>query len=125
MELKEYFSTVKGTGVLSTSDQHGIVNSAIYATPHSMEDGLVCFIMRQRKTYVNIGFNPHACFLFIETGTFVGKRLYLTKVKEEKNTELLASLRRHCKSDECETPEDLHLVFFSVDKVIPLVGAGE
>ncbi|MBC8015122.1 MAG: pyridoxamine 5'-phosphate oxidase family protein [Sporomusaceae bacterium] len=125
MDFKEYFSSVKGTGVLSTADDKGVVNAAVYATPHSTEDGLLSFIMRERKTHENIGVNPHACFLFIEAGTMTGKRIYLTKVKEEKNSELLFSLRRHCKQSECETDENLYLVSFKVDKVLPLVGSGE
>jgi len=125
MDFKEYFASVKGTGVLSTADDKGIVNAAVYATPHSIEDGLLSFIMRERKTHKNIGVNPHACFLFIEDGTMTGKRIYLTKVKEEKNSELLFSLRRHCQKRECQTDENLYLVFFSVDKVLPLVGSGE
>ena len=125
MNFKEYFASVKGTGVLSTADDKGVVNAAVYATPHSTEDGLLSFIMRERKTHENIGVNPHACFLFIEAGTMTGKRIYLTKVKEEKNSELLFSLRRHCKQGDCETDENLYLVFFKVDKVLPLVGSGE
>ena len=125
MDLKEYFAAVKGTGVLSTADAKGVVNAAVYATPHSSEDGLLSFIMRERKTHDNIGVNPSACFLFIEAGTMTGKRIYLTKVREEKNTELLFSYRRHCRKTECETDEDLYLVFFRVDNVLPLVGSGE
>lgn len=125
MDFKKYFASVKGTGVLSTADDKGVVNAAIYATPHCTEDGLLSFIMRKRKTHENIGVNPYACFLFIEAGTMTGKRIYLTKVREEKNTELLFSLRRHCKQNDCQTDEDLYLVFFSVDKVLPLVGSGE
>jgi len=81
--------------------------------------------MRERKTHDNIGVNPSACFLFIEAGTMTGKRIYLTKVREEKNTELLFSYRRHCRKTECETDEDLYLVFFRVDNVLPLVGSGD
>lgn len=125
MELKEYFSGVKGSGILSTADDKGIVNAAVYATPHSMEDGLLGFIMREHKTHENIGLNPHACFLFIEAGKMEGKRIYLTKVKEEKNSELLFSLRRRGKHAECTKAGDLHLVFFKVDKVLPLVGSDE
>ncbi|WP_378952139.1 pyridoxamine 5'-phosphate oxidase family protein [Pelosinus sp. sgz500959] len=125
MNFKEYFASVKGTGVLSTADDDGVVNAAVYGTPHTIEDGLLSFIMRERKTHKNIEVNPHACFLFIEAGTMTGKRIYLTKEKEEKNTELLFSLRRHCKKDGCKTDENLYLVSFRVDKVLPLVGAGE
>ena len=124
MDLQEYFKTEKGTGILSTADAAGFVNSAVYATPHTMEEGLLAFNMRERKTYDNILVNPHVCYLFIEAGKLSGKRIYLTKSKEEKNSELLFSLRRRCKHEACETDEDLHLVFFSVDKVLPLVGDG-
>lgn len=125
MDFKEYFANVKGTGVLSTADKNGVVNSAVYATPHISDDGLLSFIMRERKTHENILVNPSACFLFIEAGTMTGKRIYLTRVREEKNTELLYSYRRHCKRSECKTDEDLYLVFFKVDQVLPLIGAGE
>ena len=50
MELNQYFASVKGTGILSTADDKGIVNAAVYATPHTMEDGVISFIMRERKT---------------------------------------------------------------------------
>lgn len=123
MDLKEYFSSVKGTGVLSTADDKWEVNAAVYATPHFMEQGLIAFIMRENKTYRNISSNPHACFLFIEDGKMDGKRLYLTKVREEKNTELLHSLRKRKYKD--DDAKDLYLVYFTVDKVRPLIGDQE
>ncbi|WP_245754834.1 hypothetical protein [Pelosinus propionicus] len=54
-----------------------------------------------------------------------GKRVYLTKVQEEKNSELLFSLLSRCKHEECETKEDYYLVHFKVDKVLDLVGDKE
>ena len=44
-ELREYFENVKGRGVLATSDEKGMVDAAVYRTPHFMEDGTVAFIM--------------------------------------------------------------------------------
>ncbi len=125
MELNEYFASVKGTGILSTADDKGLVNAAVYATPHSMEDGLIAFIMRERKTYANISKNPSACYLFIEAGKLTGTRLYLSKVKEEENSDLLFSLRRRHKKDDGNPEGPLHLVYFLVDKILPLVGDGE
>lgn len=124
MTLKEYFDTHKGTGLLATADDKGIVNAAIYATPHFMEDGQIAFIMRERHTHENITKNPHACYVFTETGKMEGKRLYLTRVKEEVNSELLFSLRRRCPRDKDQN-ENLYLVFFTIDKELPLVGQGE
>ena len=95
MELKEYFENKTGLGVLSTGDGTGKVNAAVYSRPHVMEDGSLAFIMRERLTHKNIQSNPHATYLFREDGPgYKGKRLYLTKLREEKDSDLITSLAR-------------------------------
>jgi hypothetical protein len=60
----------------------------------------------------------------METGQkFTGKRLFLTKTREEQDSELLYSLRRKKYSDEKNEPK--FLVFFQIDKVLPLIGSGD
>jgi hypothetical protein len=123
MELKDYFESTKGVGVMATADADGKVDAAIYARPHFMEDGTLAIIMRDRLTHHNLQSNPHAAFLFIEDGPgYKGKRLFLTKLREEENSELLHSLRRKQYPDDKEEPK--FLVFFELDKELPLVGAG-
>jgi hypothetical protein len=123
MELKEYFENTEGSGVLSTADGDGKVDAAVYARPHFMEDGTIAMIMRDRLTHNNLQSNPHACYLFIEKGPgYKGKRLFLTKLREEQDSELLQTLRRRQYIDEKD--ETKYLVFFKTDKVLPLVGAG-
>lgn len=123
MDLKEYFDGTKGVGVLATADADGKVDAAIYARPHFMEDGTLAVIMRDRLTHHNLQSNSHATFLFIEDGPgYKGKRLFMTKVREEEETELLYSLRRRNYPDDKE--EAKFLVFFKLDKELPLVGAG-
>ena len=124
MKLKEYFESVKGRGVLATADGEGKVDAAVYATPHFIDDETVAFIMRDRLTHNNLQANPHAAYLFMETGQkFAGKRLFLTKTREEQDSELLYSLRRKEYSDEKNEPK--FLVFFQIDKVLPLIGSGD
>ena len=124
MKLSEYFESVKGRGVLATADGEGKVDAAIYASPHFLEDETIAFIMRDRLTHNNLQSNPHAAYLFIETGQkFAGKRLFLTKTREEQDSELLYSLRRKEYSDEKNEPK--FLVFFQIDKVLPLIGSGD
>jgi hypothetical protein len=124
MELKQYFENTKGVGVLATADADGKVDAAIYARPHFMEDGTLAMIMRDRLTHHNLQSNLHATFLFMEDGPgYKGKRLFMTKVREEKDTELLDSLRRRQYPD--EKGEAKFLVFFKLDKELPLVGAGK
>lgn len=124
MNLKDYFEDTKGRGVLATADSEGKVDAAIYARPHVMNGDTAAFIMRDRLTHHNLQSNPHAAYLFMEAGEgYVGKRLFLTKIREEQDTELARTLRRRKYPDDKKGP--LFLVFFRVDKVLPLVGPGE
>ena len=123
MELKEYFENTEGSGVLSTADSDGQVDAAIYGRPHIMDDGIIALIMRDRLSHHNLQSNSHACYMYIEKGPgYKGKRFFLTKVREEQDSELLQSLRRRQYIDEKD--ESKFLVFFKIDKELPLVGAG-
>jgi hypothetical protein len=127
MSLKDYFENSQGLGVLSTADAEGRVNSAIYSRPHVMEDGTVAFIMPDRLTHHNLQSNPYAAYLFRENGPgYKGKRISLTKVREEQDAELIRSLRRKVYPPELEEKEGpKSIVYFKIDKVLPLVGVGE
>jgi len=123
MSLREYFDTTKGVGVLSTADSDGKVDSAIYARPHFFDDGTMAFIMRDRLSHYNLQSNPHATYLYKEDGSgYKGKRLFMSKLREERNTELLKSLRR--RKVDYGNGEDRFLEFFKLDKELPLVGGG-
>jgi len=79
--------------------------------------------MRDRLSHYNLQSNPHATYLFKEEGSgYSGKRLFLTRVREEENTELLESLRR--RKSTYGNGDDRLLVFFKLDKELPLVGDG-
>lgn len=124
MELSEYFEKTEGRAILATADGDGKVDAAVYARPHFMDDGTIALILRDRLTHHNLQSNSHACYLFMEKGLgYKGKRLFLTKVREEQDTELLQSVRR--RQYLSEKDEAKFLVFFKVDKELPLVGAGK
>jgi hypothetical protein len=120
--LKEYFENKKGMSVIATADREGKVNMAVYSRPHFLEEGSLAFIMRDRLTHYNLQSNPNAAYLFVEEGPgYKGKRLHLTKIKEEENSERIETLsRRHYTKGK---EGSRFLVFFKVDKVLPLVGA--
>ena len=124
MELVHYFENTKGLGVLATADDGGRVDTAIYSRPHFMEDGTLAFIMKDRLSHANLQTNPFASSLFVEEGRgYQGKRLYLRKVGEEKDTERLYSLRRRMSPPEADPENDPRfLVFFELERVRPLVG---
>ena len=119
--LKFYFENTKGTGVLATADSGGKVDAAIYARPHFLEEDKLAFIMRDRLTHHNLTSNPHATFLFIENGPgYKGKRLFLKKVREEENSELVGKIKRRRYTDENLEPK--FLVYFTLEKELPLIG---
>ena len=127
MDLAEYFEKTKGFGVFATADSEGKVNVAALSRPTIMEDGTAAFIMAGHLTHNNLQSNPHAAYYFVEHGgSYGGKRLYLTKVNEKEDTDLIDKLRKKrypiftIKYDN----ESQYVVFFRVDNVLPLVADG-
>lgn len=127
MDLTRYFENMKGKGVLATADDQGHVDVAVYARPHVVDEDTIAFIMPDRLTHHNLQSNIHAAYLFIEEGPgYKGIRLFLSKVREEKDSELLRSIRRRTYATENEGEETSRfLVFFNVDKILPLIGPGK
>jgi hypothetical protein len=125
MSLSEYFESTKGTGVLATADLEGRVDAAIYARPHFFDNGSCAFIMRDRLTHHNLKSNPHATFLFIESGGgYRGKRLFLTKTHEEENSDRIPVLKRRSSLSGSDTATPLRfLVYFKIVKELPLIGS--
>ena len=127
MDLKEYFESTEGFGVLSTSDENGLVNAAVYTKPQVIDDSRVAFIMGDKLTHANTQKNPQAVFLYREEGPgYEGKRLYLKKESETDDPDLI---KKTCVSEYptvfCEPHylDNAYLVTFAVDMVLPLVGA--
>jgi hypothetical protein len=127
MELSEYFEITEGTGVLSTADSNGKVDAAIYARPHFIENNTIAFIMADKVTHNNLQTNPSAVYLFKEKNSHKGKRLYLTRVREEKNSPLINELSRkkHSTEEQSSNTESKFLVYFTIDKTRPLIGDNE
>ena len=126
MNLREYFENTRGFGVLSTADKQGKVDAAVYSRPHVMEDGTIASIMSNRLTHENLKTNPHAVYLFLEEGEgYRGRRLFLTKIREEQDSELINEICRRCYPSDLQVKEPRFLVVFRIDKELPLVGAGD
>ena len=125
MNLHDYFEEMRGMGVLSTADDQGRVNAAVYARPHVLDDGNLAFIMRDRLSHHNLQSNPKAAYLFREEGGgYKGIRLHLTKIHEESGTPLVKDICRRCRID--DNPDAVRfMVSFRVDKELPLIGAGD
>ncbi len=127
MKLREYFDQARGVGVLATADGEGKVNTAIYSRPHFLDphdENTIAFIMADRLSHANVQANPHASYLFIEKGEgYAGRRLSLTKIKEETDPEKIQAVRRRNLPAGCEEGEGRFLVHFRIEGVRPLIGS--
>ena len=126
MNLKEYFENNHGKGVLATANGAGKVDAAIYSTPNIIDDKTVAFVMRQRLTHENLQSNPYATYLFIEDDLhYKGMRLFLKKIKEEKDSPLINKMKkRHLTEDQDKALGPKFLVYFAIEDILPLIGAG-
>jgi hypothetical protein len=127
MKLDDYFENASGVGVLSTADDKGKVNAAIYGRPHFTDEHHVAFIASDRLTHANLEKNPSATYLFKEDGSYKGCRLYLTKTREEKDSPLIEIIRRkkYKGTGRKDNAVSKFLIYFEVDKVLPLIGDGK
>lgn len=126
MQMKDYFENTEGTGVMSTADGQGKVDAAIYARPHVTDDGTIAFIMRDRLTHSNLEENPYAAYLFMEKGGgYKGVRLFLKKVKEDTDAELIEKMtRRYLSPEEDAAKGPKFIVYFEIEKTLDLIGSG-
>ena len=123
MNLADYFQGAKGVGVLATSDSDGNVDLAIYARPYVIDDNTIAFSMSERLSYANVLSNPKAAYMFIEHGEgYVGKRLYLTRLGEEKNPQRIKDIKKQHSRVSDPSDASKHLIYFAIDKTRPLVG---
>jgi len=127
MTLKEYLDRKDGKSILSSANAEGMVTSAIYSKPHVFNNGTIAFIMRERLTHENLKSNLYASYMFIEEGYgYRGIRLYLKKIKEDTDNELIDKMkRRHLTPEEDEAKGPKFLTHFRVDKILPLIGEGD
>lgn len=125
MKLSEYFEKAEGWGVLATANEHGVIDVAVYSRPHFIDEETVAWIMTDRLTHKNLQSNPHAAYLFMEANEhYRGKRLYLTKTKEETDPEAIKNIRwrKTYQVPEDQKDEPRFLVFFRINKALPLLG---
>jgi hypothetical protein len=123
MSLAEYFKDIKGLGVLATSDSEGNVDIAVYSRPYIIDEKTIAFSMLEKLSYSNIQSNPKAAYMFVEEGPgYNGKRLHLTRTGEEKDEERIKQIKQQHLKAKDDDGKVRHLIYFTVDKIRPLVG---
>ena len=124
MKLSEYFERKRGSGVIAAGDSEGRMAIAVYAKPHFVNEKTVAFIMADRLIHKHLESNSHCAYLFRESDKEnEGRRLYLTKMEEKEDSDLIDKMLRKgvCPAEEGYMKGKRYLVYFKIDKVLPLI----
>lgn len=143
--LMEYFNKGPRLGVLSTSSNDGQVDSAVFGSPHMIDEKTVLVATAKNRTFTNLLENPNAVYIIIERcsdspkeenmnmepGSSVmdwkGIRVYM-KIKEYKTSgEMLEMIRSQAANFVGE--EGAKMIYaamtFEIYEVRPLVDFGQ
>jgi hypothetical protein len=112
-----------GRGVIATASKAGVINMAVYAVPHVVDDETVAWGMTDGRTWNNVQENPNASYAYFAPGEgFRGARLTLSLTRTEDSGEMLASIRERTGMVSPGDPEAVkHVAYFKVAETRPLV----
>lgn len=112
-----------GRGVIGTASKTGVVNMAVYAVPHVMDNETVVWGMTDGRTWDNVRENPNASYAYFAPGEgFHGARLTLTLSRTEDSGTMLTKIRERTAASSPGNPQAVkHVAYFKVVESRPLV----
>ena len=123
MKLRELMKP-GGTGVIATASGRGGVNTAIYSSPHIIDDETVAWGMTEGRTFTNVKENPQASYLYRNPGGgYSGVRLTLTLKRIEDSGKLLEGIKAHTSEIVNPTAGDAvkYVGYFTVMEILSLI----
>lgn len=123
MKLAELFPE-GGRGVIGTADAAGVVNLAVFAVPHVIDEETLAWGFTEGRSIANLRLNPHASYLYLApTRGYSGWRLTLTMKEEKGEGELLEKIKELAtlSSGTMAGAAVKHVAYFKVDEVRPLI----
>jgi hypothetical protein len=123
MKLAELFPE-GGRGVIATADAAGVVNQAVFAIPHVVDEQTLAWGFSEGRSIANLRENPHASYLYLAPSRgYSGWRLSLTMKEEAGEGEMLEKIKS--RTAQVASPEASSAVtrvaYFKVDEVRPLI----
>lgn len=112
-----------GRGVIGTASKAGVVNMAVYAVPHVMDNETVVWGMTDGRTWDNVRENPNASYTYFTPGEgFHGVRLTLSLSRTEDSGTMLKKIRERTAASSPGNPQAVkHVAYFKVVETRPLV----
>ena len=118
LDLYNYFEHEDGFGVLSTADEDGVVNSALFARPR-IEEGRAIFLTVDKKNLSNLRKNKSGYYLFKSNKDgYEGVRLKLQLFSIYQDDAKVQRLSRKPLKDGIER----YILEFDILEVLPLCG---
>lgn len=121
MALQEYFKNTKGTGILSTADDKGQIEVAVYPLrPHLLDNENMLLVMENNIALHNLKANSRAVFTFLVAGNRLeGKKLIINMTDLKKEVGVGFSMRG--KKLQSKETLDRFLVYFKIEQDLPLI----
>lgn len=130
-KLMDYFNKQPRIGVLSTSTKDGKVDSAVFGSPHMIDEKTVVVATGNNRTFSNLQENPYAMFLIMEPGAEImdwkGIRVYLKKKESATSGEMLDMIKSQIAKIAGEEAAKMiyATVTFEIIELRPLVDMGQ
>ncbi len=123
MKLAELFPE-GGKGVIATASAACVVNTAVYARPHIIDEETLAWGMTDSRSYANLRQNPHASYLYLApVSGFSGWRLTLELIRIEDTGALLETIRKSTREivGAEAAAQVKHVGYFRVTEIRPLI----
>lgn len=123
MKLAELFPE-GGRGIIGTADANGVVNLAVFALPHVVDEETLAWGFSEGRSIENLRQNPHASYLYLAPSRgYSGWRLTLTMTEEKGEGELLNEIKERTAlvASPQASAQVSRVAYFRVDEVRPLM----
>lgn len=123
MKLAELFPE-GGRGVIGTANAQGVVNMAVFATPHIIDDETLAWGVGEGRSYQNLKENGNASYLYLApTRGFNGWRLTLALKEMSDAGALLEEIKHNAEQMSGSQAAMIikHVAYFKVVEVRPLI----
>lgn len=130
-KLMEYFNKSPRIGTLSTAGKDGKVDSAVFGSPHMIDEKTVVMGLGKNRTLANLQENPYAVFLIMEPGETMtdwkGVRVYLKRMELATSGPLLDGLKSQLARVAGEAVANMMdaAVKFEIIEIRPLIDMGQ
>jgi hypothetical protein len=131
-KLMEYFNKSPRLGTLSTSSKDGKVDSAVFGSPHMVDENtVVVATSATSRTLANLQENPYAVFMIMEPGKEVldwkGVRVYMKMKEYSTSGEMLETIRSNIAKivGEEAAKRIQAAVTFEIYEIRPLIDFGQ